>query len=135
MPQDDAGMESMPMALLLGMALAVSSVAIGVVCIDRAQQAGERQRALESFEFFAERAQLLSAGGVGGAQIVSLELGDCSIVVAGRVVQLTSGSSPLRSEILPMELVIEGGELRSGNYSIETVRTDDGHYILKVEAI
>jgi|GEM_PF-3565886 len=135
MPRDEAGIESLPVVLLLGAVLAVSSVAIGFASVDRAQRLSESQRSFYSFEFFVERAQLLSAGGIGGFQIVDLDLGDCVITVDGNIVQLISGVSVLRSETVALELLTLGGALRSGSYMMEVVRSEDGRYALKVEGI
>ncbi|MFH1821765.1 MAG: hypothetical protein ABH852_04930, partial [Methanobacteriota archaeon] len=75
MPRDDHGMESLPIALLLGTLLAASTVAIGAACLERVQRMGERQRVIDSFDLFVERAEFLSAGGMGSTQLVELDLG------------------------------------------------------------
>jgi hypothetical protein len=84
MRHDAGGIESLPVALLLGAVLGASTLAIGFTCLDQAQRLDERQRAIDGFNLFIERARMLSAGGVGSVQLVELELGECKIVLDGR---------------------------------------------------
>ncbi len=135
MPQDQAGMESLPVALLLGAMLAASSVAIGAASVDRAERLSERGRILDSFKLFVERVRFLSAGGVGGIAVVVLDLGGCSIVADGRVVQLISGSSILSCEIVPLEMLTKGDRLGSGSYILEVKRFEDGSFVVTVEGL
>ena len=135
MPHDEIGVESLPIALLLGAMLAASTVAIGAACLERAQRMSERQRVVDSFNIFVERAQILSSGGFGGTQLVELELGDGSIRVEGRLVQLLAGDAVVRSEIVPLEMLVDGNGLRSGSYIMEIGRTADGRFIINVEAV
>ena len=132
MPRDNRGIESLPVALLLGAFLGASTLAIGAACLERAQRMSGHQREVDSFNVFVERAQILSAGGVGGEQLVELELGDSSIRVEGRLVQLFADDTTVRSEFIPIEMVIEGKELRSGSYLMEIARAPDGRFFIKV---
>ncbi len=133
MPRDKRGVESLPMALLLGTMLAASTVAIGAACLERAERMSERQRMIDSFNAFVERAQFLSAGGVGSIQAVDLDLGGGWIRVEGKCVQLLNDNSVLRGELVPLEISVEGNLLRSGSYIMRVVRDSDGSFFLAVE--
>jgi len=131
------GIESLPVVLLLGAALAASTLAIGTVCLDRAQRLGERQHAIESFNSFVERARMASAGGIGVTQQVELGLKGSKIVVDANIVQLTYADEVLRSEILPLPIALDGGsfEIGTGSYSIELQRDGEKEYFLEVREL
>ena len=138
MMRDNAkGIESLPVVLLLGAALAASTLAIGTVCLDRAQRLGERQHAIESFNSFVERARMASAGGIGVTQQVELGLKGSKIVVDANIVQLTYADEVLRSEILPLPIALDGGsfEIGTGSYSIELQRDGEKEYFLEVREL
>ena len=131
------GVESLPVVLLLGILLAASTLAIGTTCLDRAQRLGERQHAIESFNTFVERAHMASAGGIGSIQQVELELNGGKLVVDVNLVQLTYGEEVLRSETLPLPIVLEGGgfEIGAGIYAIELQRDGENGYFLEVRGL
>jgi len=133
MLHDDRGVESLPVMLLMGMMLAASTIAIGMDCLDRVQRMSARQRAVDSFNIFVERAQLLSAGGAGNVRLVELDLGGGSIILDGNLVQLLAGDTVVRSEVLSLRLFADQNELRSGNYIMEACLGDDGRLFIKVE--
>jgi hypothetical protein len=55
---------------------------------------------------------------VGNARAIELDLHDYQILVNGELVQLERGEEILRSEILPLPLIIDSGEL-DGNSMLE----------------
>lgn len=126
MRRDVRGMESLPVALLLGTVLGASTLAIGLSCLDQAQRMSERQRAIDSFNGFIERARMLSAGGVGSVQSVELELGGGMIIVEGKTVQLVLDGNLVRSEVLSLPLSTPELQLVSGDYLIELERGLNG---------
>jgi len=134
MRRDAKGVESLPVVLLLGAVLAASTLAIGTACLNRVQRLGERQRAIESFNTFVERTRMVSAGGIGSVQQVELELAGSELVVDANLVQLIYGEEVLRSGILPLPVVQEGGgfEIGTGSYQIELMRGGEGGYFLEV---
>lgn len=125
------GVESLPVVLLLGAVLAASTLAIGTTCLDRAQRLGERQHAIESFNSFVEQARMASAGGIGSIRQIELGLNGGKLVVDMNLVQLTYGEEILRSEILPLSVVLDGGgfEIGAGNYTIELRDSEDGYFL------
>lgn len=130
------GVESLPVVLLLGVALAACTLGLGFRCLGNVQTLRGRQHAIESFDTFVERARMVSAGGVGSTQQVNLELIDGRISVDAELVQLSIGNEVLRSEILP--LPIHAGdveELRSGTYVIRLQRDAEDGYFLEVEEV
>jgi hypothetical protein len=134
---DAKGVESLPVALLLGAVLATSMLAIGTACLDRVQRLGERQRAIEGFNTFVELARMASAGGIGSVQQVKLELAGGKLAVDTNLVQLIYGEEVLRSEVMPLSVVLDGGglEISNGNYVIELLRGAEGEYFLKVRRL
>jgi len=132
--RDGKGVEALPVVLLLGAVLAASTLAIGTACLNRVQRLGERQRAIESFNSFVERARMASAGGVGNVQQVELELAGGKLVFDSNLVQLIYGEEVLRSETLPLHVMQDGGgfEIGTGSYAIELLRGIDGEYFLEV---
>jgi hypothetical protein len=131
MRRDAKGVESLPVVLLLGAVLAASTLAIGTACLD------ERQRAIESFNIFVERARMASTGGIGSVQQVELELTGGKLVVDANLVQLIYGEEVLRSETLPLPVVQDGGgfEIGTGSYAIELLRGGEGGYFLEVRGL
>lgn len=134
MQRDAKGVESLPVVLLLGTVLAASTLAIGTTCLDRVRRLGERQRAIESFNSFVERARMISAGGIGNLQQVELELAGGKLLFDSNLVQLIYGGEVLRSETLPLPVVQDGGgfEIGTGSYAIELQRGSEGKYFLEV---
>jgi len=131
--RDSWGVESLPVVLLLGVALAACTIGLGLRCLGDVQRLGGRHRAIESFNTFVERARMVSAGGVGNAQEVELELGGGRISIDAEVVQLSVGEEGLRSEILPLPIRADDMEgLCSGTYVIELQRDVEGGYFLGV---
>jgi hypothetical protein len=131
--RDSWGVESLPVVLLLGAALAACTLGLGLRCLGDVQRLGERQRTIESFNTFVERARMVSAGGVGNAQEVELELGGGRISIDAEVVQLSVGEEVLRVEILPLPIRADDIEgLCSGTYVIELQRDVEGRYFLGV---
>lgn len=137
MRRDAKGVESLPVVLLLGAVLAASTLAIGTACLDRVQRLGERQRAIESFNTFVERTRMVSAGGIGSVQQVELELTGGKLVIDANLVQLIYGWEVLRSGILPLPVVQEGGgfEIGTGSYVIELRRDGEDGYFLEVRGL
>ncbi len=131
------GVESLPIVLLLGAMLAASTLGIGTTCIDRTQRLDERQHAINSFNSFVERARIISAGGIGSIQQVELELNRGKLVFDAKLVQLTYDEEVLRSEILPLPIVLEGGgfKIGAGSYSIKLQRDDEYGYFLEVRGL
>jgi len=131
--RDSWGVESLPVVLLLGAALAACTLGLGLRCIGDTQTFDERHRAIERFNTFVERAHMVSAGGVGNAQEVELELGGGRISIDAEVVQLSVGEEVLRVEILPLPIRADDMEgLCSGTYVIELQRDVEGRYFLGV---
>lgn len=132
MRRESAGVESLPVVLLLGTTLAACTLGLGVEAMARAQSLSERQRAIESFNTFIERALVASSGGLGSQQWVELELAGGELVVDSNLVQLSVGGEVLRSEILPLPVVLEDGghEIGEGGYTIELQRGQEGGYFL-----
>ena len=132
--RDAKGIESLPVVLLLGAVLAASTLAIGTACLDLVQRLRERQRAIDSFNTFVERARMVSTGGIGNVQQVELELGGGKVVFDSNLVQLIYGEEVLRSETLPLPVVQDGGgfEIGAGSFEIELQRGGEGKYFLDV---
>jgi len=137
MRRDAKGVESLPVVLLLSAVLAASTLAIGTACLDRVQRLGKRQRAIESFNTFVERTRMVSIGGIGSVQQVALELAGGELVFDANLVQLIYGEEVLRSRILPLPVVQDGGdfEIGTGSYAIELLRGDEGGYFLEVRGL
>lgn len=137
MVHDAKGVESLPVVLLLGTALAACALGLGVESMTRARSLGERQRAIESFNTFIERARIASAGGLGGEQWVELELVGGKLVFDANLVQLVVGEEVLRSEVLPLPIVLEGEgyEIGEGSYAIELRRGAEGGYFLEIRGL
>lgn len=137
MVHDARGVESLPVVLLLGTALAACALGLGVESIARAQSLDERQRAIESFNTFVERARITSAGGLGSEQWVELELAGSKLVFDANLVQLVIGEEVLRSEILPLPIVLDsdGDEIGEGGYAIELRRAPGGGCFLEIRRL
>jgi len=135
--RESAGIESLPVVLLLGTVLAMCALGLGVEAMTRAQSLGERQRAIESFNTFIERARMASAGGLGSEQWVELELAGGKLVVDANLVQLVVGEEVLRSEILPLPVVLDSrdNEIGGGGYAVELRRGSEGGYFLMVRRL
>ncbi len=135
MLHDAKGIESLPVLLLLGTALAACALGLGIESMRRAQSLGERQRAIESFNTFVERARITSAGGLGSEHWVELVGG--KLVFDANLVQLVVGEEVLRSEVLPLPIVLEGGdyEIGEGSYAIELRRGAEGGYFLEIRGL
>lgn len=135
--RDARGVESLPVVLLLGTMLAVCALGLGVEAMARAQSLGERQRAIESFNTFVERAHMASAGGLGNQQWVELELSGGKLVIDANLVQLVVGEEVLRSKILSLPVVLDGGgdEIGEGSYAIELRRGSEGEYFLGIRRL
>ena len=129
----DRGIESLPVMLLLGAVLGASTLAIGLTSFDRAQRLDKRQRAIDSFDLFVERALILSAGGVGSVQMVELELGEYKIVLDGKLVRLVADEELVRSDVLPIPVSAPVFQLGSGAYLIGLKRGADGKCFLELE--
>ncbi len=132
MRRDVRGMESLPVALLLGAVLGASTLAIGVACTNQAQRLSERQRAIDSFNFFVERARILSAGGIGSTQLVELDLAGGVIILGGDIVELVMGEETVRSDVLPLLVYSLETRVGSGSYLIELKRGADGSCFLEM---
>ncbi|MGC8817466.1 MAG: hypothetical protein ACP5PX_06680 [Candidatus Hadarchaeum sp.] len=134
MIKDTRGIESLPVIIMIGAMLAVSSVSIGIDVINRTQRMIDRQRAINSFNLLVEQSQILCAGGVGNSKIVELQLGDGIIILKGNLVQLLSGDS-IRTELLPLPISADENELRSGFYLLMICQGVDGRFFIKIEGI
>jgi hypothetical protein len=137
MRRESAGIESLPVVLLLGTVLATCALGLGVEAMTRAQSLGERQREIESFNTFAWRARMAGAGGLGSEQWVELELAGGKLVVDANLVQLVVGEEVLRSEVLPLPVVLDGGDnkIGGGSYAIKLQRGSTGGYFLGVRRL
>ncbi|MDI6884276.1 MAG: hypothetical protein QMD00_04000 [Hadesarchaea archaeon] len=135
MQREAWGVESLPVALMLGAVLGASTLAIGAACLDQAQRLSGRQRAIDSFNHFVERARMLGAGGVGSIQLVELELGGGEIIVDGELVQLMLDGELVRSDVLPLPVSAPESELNSGSYLIELKRGASGGCFLEVRGV
>ena len=133
MRRDARGVEALPVALLLGAVLGASTLAIGFACLGQTQRLNERQRAIDGFNIFVERARMLSAGGVGSVQLVELELGGCKIILDGELVQLVTGEEVVRSDVLPIPVSAPVSRLSSGTYLVKLKRGADGNCFLGLE--
>jgi len=133
MRRDARGVEALPVALLLGAVLGASALAIGFACLDQTQRLNERQRAIDGFNLFIERARMLSAGGMGSVQLVELELGGYQIILEGELVQLVTGEEVVRSDVLPIQVSAPVSQLSSGTYLIGLKRGADGKCFLGLE--
>jgi len=125
----------LPVVLLLGAVLAAGALTIGTACLDQARRMGECQRATDGFNRLVERVRILSAGGVGSVQLLELDLGGYSISVDGEHVQLTAGGSTLQSEVLPVPLLADGNEIRSGTYIVRLERGDHGELVSRIRGV
>ena len=123
------GVESLPVALLLGIVMAACTLGLGLKCIDNAQTFDLRQRAIESFNSFIERARTASAGGFGNTQLVELELGGGEIVVDSKLAQLWIDGEVLRSEVLQLPIHAKNARLEDGVYEIELKRGAQGYFL------
>jgi hypothetical protein len=133
MRHDAKGVEALPIVLLLGAVLGASILAIGFACLDQTQRLNERQRAIDGFNLFIERARMLSAGGVGSVQLVELELGGCKIVLEGELIQLVMGEEVVRSDVLSIPVSTPTSQLGTGTYLIGLKRGADGRCFLELE--
>lgn len=107
-------------------------MAIGVACLNQVHRMSERQRAVDGFNYFIERARMLSAGGVGGIQSAELELGGGVIIVDGETVQLVLDGELVRSDVFPLPLSAPEPELTSGRYIIELKRGFGGECFFEI---
>ena len=123
------GVESLPVALLLGIVMATCTLGLGLKCIDNAQGLDLRQRAIEGFNSFIERASVVSFGGVGNVQRIELELGGGEIVIDFKLAQLWVGEEVLRSEVLQLPVYAENARLEDGVYEIELKRGTQGYFL------
>ena len=123
------GVESLPVALLLGIVMAACTLGLGLKCIDNAQGLSQRQRAIEGFNSFIERARMVSAGGLGNVQLVELELGGGEIVIDSKLAQLWIDGEVLRSEVLQLPIHAKNTRLEDGVYEIELKRGAQGYFL------
>lgn len=136
--RDVGGVEALPMTLLLGVLLGTFTLGLGVKCLTDVRSLLERERAVESFDTFVERARVACAGGRGSMQQFELELPNSRIIAGGRLLQLSVGDEIKRSEIMPLPILLDGREAwetGGGRYSIELQRSDRDEYFLKLRRL
>lgn len=127
--RETGGVGSLPVVIILSVALGVLVLGLGVKALTRTQGLLEDQRAIESFNTLVEQAHAVSSGGIGTKRYFSLDLPNGEILVDGRLVQLEVGGEIRRSEVLPLPIsgYGKGERIRSGSYSLTLVayRFDD----------
>ncbi|HID60785.1 MAG TPA: hypothetical protein EYP46_02865 [Hadesarchaea archaeon] len=132
MRHDARGIESLPVVLLLSAVLGASTLGIGLACLDQARRLSERQQAIDAFNTFTERVRMLSASGVGSAQLVEVNTGEGVIVLDENLARLVVGDEIVRSDFLPLPVLASASQLDSGSYLIELKRGADGGCFLEL---
>lgn len=133
MKEDNRGVESLPIVMMIGALLAAGTVSIGIEAIGRAQRMSDLQRAVESFNLFVEQSRILCAGGLGESRLVEMELGEGRIALKGNLVQLLVRGT-VRSELLPLPISGVENELGNGSYLLRICQRD-GVCFIKVEEV
>ena len=142
---DARGVESLPVVLVLSVALGALAIGIGSRSMTQTKGILEEQRALESFNVLIEQARATSFGGIGGERRFDLDLSGSEILVDGRLVQLRIDGEIRRSELLHVP-ILSGGrenmELRSDSYSLILRRAAssygpvaEGDFFLELEGV
>lgn len=127
---DARGVESLPVVLVLSVALGALAIGIGSRSMTQTKGLLEEQQDLESFNVLIEQARATSFGGIGGERRFDLDLSGGEILVDGRLVQLRIGDEIRRSEILPLPILSGGREnlkIRSNSYSLALRRAASGY--------
>lgn len=133
-----AGIEALPVTLLLSVMIGACALGLGARCLTNLQGLTEKQRATGSFDAFVERAMAVSIGGVGGRQRVELDLPNSKIVCRGRLLQLVLDNEEQRSQIVSLPILVDGNdawEIDTGYYEIELYRDTFGNCLLKLRRL
>ncbi len=126
------GVWSLPVVLTLGLVLTASVLSVGFACAGMVNRARQRQAAIEDFNAFLERIQMLGIGGVGGTGRLELKL-EGEIILEGGLAGLVVGGENIRFENLP--LTISGvSSLSAGCYRLELKR-EDGDVFIEIAAL
>lgn len=140
---DARGVESLPMILIISLALGMFAIVLGTKSMARVGGLLEDQQSIESFDTLVEHVYSISFGGVGGKRNFELELPESEIIVWGKIIQLEIENETLRSEVLPLPILLDGFEdefsIQSGGYTLELQRVSDdssalgkGDYFLRL---
>lgn len=135
---DERGIECLPVTLLLSTLLAASTLVLGLSCLDRFQRLNERQRAMESFDTFVAKIKTVIAGGPNSLQFVELETPNAKIVARGTLLQLWAGEEILRSEIVPLPVLLgdqSNWEIRDGRFAVELQLDSSGKYMIRLRRL
>lgn len=135
---DIAGIETLPVTLLLGTMIGACALGLGARCLTNLQSLTEKQRATESFDALVERATAVSVGGAGSGQRVELDLPNSKIVCRGRLLQLVLGDEIQRSKIMHLPILVDGSdawEINTGYYEIKLHRDTFGNCLLKLRRL
>ncbi len=127
--RDIRGIESLPMVLVISIALGAFALAFGVKSLTQVRSLLEDQQAVESFDTFVERVYSISFGGTGSEQSFELDLPRSEIIVQGKLIQLKIENEIRRSKILPLPVFLDrpgsGFSIRSGNYTLKLQHIPD----------
>ncbi len=132
--RDARGVESLPMILIISLALGMFAIVLGTKSMARVGGLLEDQQSIESFDTLVEHVYLISFGGVGGERSFELELPESEIIVRGKIIQLELENEIRRTEVLPLPILLDGFEdefsIQSGGYTLELQRVSDDSSVL-----
>lgn len=132
---DDRGTGSLPVMLIISIALGTFALAFGVKSMTQVRGLLEDQQAVESFDTFIEEVYSISFGGTGSERSFELVLPRSEIVVQGKLVQLKIENEVRRSEVLPLPVFSNGSgsgfSIRSGDYTLRLQRISDNLSVLR----
>lgn len=132
--RDVRGVESLPIVLIISLALGTFAIALGMKSMVRVRSLLGDQQAIESFDTLVEHVYSIGFGGVGGKRSFELELPESEIIVRGKIIQLEIENEVRRSEVLPLPIFLDGSEdkfsIQSGGYTLELQRVSDDSSVL-----
>jgi hypothetical protein len=141
--RDPRGVESLPMILIISLALGMFAITLGMKSMVRVKSLLGDQQSIEGFDTLVEHVYSISFGGVGGKRSFELELPESEIIVRGKIIQLEIENEVCRSVVLPLPILLDGFEdefsIQSGGYTLELQRVSDdssalgkGDYFLRL---
>ncbi len=126
------GVWSLPVVLVLGLVLTTSVLSVGLACAGMVNRTRQKQVAIEDFNRFLEKIQMLGIGGVGGTGYLELKL-DGEIILDGDLAVVVVGGENLRFEMLPLP-VAGVSSLSAGCYNLELKKGGDGNVFIEIMA-
>lgn len=93
---------------------------------------------MESFDTFVAKIKTVIAGGPNSLQFVELETPNAKIVARGTLLQLWAGEEILRSEIVPLPVLLgdqSNWEIRDGRFAVELQLDSSGKYMIRLRRL